>query len=114
MSASTTGLLRCAAAISGWIELPPPISSAMTARKATPRCSSTRATARAMVRLSVRCSWPTSGAPHVRHRRDPGVVLERVGRHQRDAMALGVEAAHVEEPEIRAPAPAGAEDPGAD
>ena len=52
--------------------------------------------------------------PHVRHRRDPVVVRERVGRHQRDAMALGVEAAHVEEPEIGAAAPAGAEDPGAD
>jgi hypothetical protein len=36
MSASTTGSSRCAAAISGWIELLPPISSDMTARNFQP------------------------------------------------------------------------------
>ena len=63
MSESITGRLRCAAAISGWIEFPPPISSDMIPRNLWPMCSSISATARAMVRLSVRRSWPTSGAP---------------------------------------------------
>ena len=35
-SASTTGRSKCAAAISGWIELPPPISSAIMARNRSP------------------------------------------------------------------------------
>ena len=33
MSQSITGRFRCAAAISGWIEFPPPISSDMIPRK---------------------------------------------------------------------------------
>src|SRR5438477_478330 len=42
---------------------PPPISKDMTARNLTPEYSSCIATARAMLRLSARRSWPTSGAP---------------------------------------------------
>ena len=63
MSLSITGRFRCAAAISGWIEFPPPISSDMIPRNSWPMWPSINSTARAMVRLSVRRSWPTSGAP---------------------------------------------------
>jgi hypothetical protein len=62
-SASTTGRASTAAAMKGWSALPPPISSAITARNFRPRYSSIIVTASAMVRGSVRRSWPTSGAP---------------------------------------------------
>ncbi len=62
-SASTTGRSSRAAAMKGWIELPPPISSDMTARNFRPRYSSIMVTASAIVFGSVRRSWPTSGAP---------------------------------------------------
>ena len=52
--------------------------------------------------------------PHVGHHRDPVVVGEIQRRDQFDAVPLGIEPPHVEEPEIRAAAAAGAEDPGAD
>ena len=62
-SASTTGFFRCAAASMGWMPLLPPISTDMIARNSRPRYSSIKVTARAMLRLSVRRSCPTSGAP---------------------------------------------------
>ena len=62
-SASTTGSPRCAAAIIGWMEFPPPISSDMIARNRLPVNSSINSTARATLRLSVSRSCPTSGAP---------------------------------------------------
>ena len=62
-SASTTGRSRRAAAMNGWMALPPPISSDMIAQKRRPRYSSIIVTARAIVCGSVRRSWPTSGAP---------------------------------------------------
>src|SRR5262249_32999555 len=62
-SASTTGSPSMAAAMKGWSELPPPISSDMTARNDWPITSSIIRTAWAMVCGSVRRSWPTSGAP---------------------------------------------------
>jgi len=52
--------------------------------------------------------------PHVRDDRDPGIVGQLERRHQLDPVPLGIEPAHVEEPEIGAAAAAGAEDPGAD
>ena len=62
-SASTTGRSIRAAAMKGWMELPPPISSDITARNFRPRYSSIIWTASAIVLGSVRRSWPTSGAP---------------------------------------------------
>jgi len=55
-SASTTGRSSRAAAMRGWIALPPPISSDMIARNRRPRYSSISVTARAIVRASVRRS----------------------------------------------------------
>ena len=52
--------------------------------------------------------------PHIRDHRHPILVGEVKGRHQHNTMPLGIEPAHVEEPEIGTPAAAGAEDPGAD
>ena len=52
--------------------------------------------------------------PHVRDDRHPIVVGEIERRHQLDPVPLGIEPAHVEEPEIRAAAAAGAEDPRPD
>ncbi len=49
--------------MNGWSELPPPISSDMTASNRQPRYSSIIRTASAIVRGSVSRSWPTSGAP---------------------------------------------------
>jgi hypothetical protein len=51
---------------------------------------------------------------HVRDGRDPIVVGEIVRLHQADSVPLGIESAHVEEPEIGAAAAARAEDPGSD
>ena len=48
-SASTTGLPSRAAAMNGWMALPPPISTDITARNVRPRYSSIIVTARAMV-----------------------------------------------------------------
>ena len=62
-SPSTTGRSSIAAAMKGWMELPPPISSDITARNFRPRYSSIMVTASAIVFGSVRRSWPTSGAP---------------------------------------------------
>ena len=50
----------------------------------------------------------------VRIHADPVGVIEIEGRHQLDPVPLGIKPAHVEEPEIRAPPAAGAEDPGPD
>src|SRR6516164_781563 len=47
----------------GWIDLPPPISSGIAARKSVPSSPSWISTARAMLRLSASRSWPTSRAP---------------------------------------------------
>ena len=52
--------------------------------------------------------------PHVGDDRDPVIVGQLQRRHQLDPMPLGIEAAHVEQPEIGAAAASGAEDPGAD
>jgi hypothetical protein len=57
---------------------------------------------------------PDQWRAHVGDDRDPVVVRQIERRHQRDPMPLGVEPAHVEQPEIGAAAAAGAEDPGAD
>src|SRR6266849_4953057 len=62
-SASMTGIPRCAAAISGWMALPPPISIDMTPRNRRPRYSCINSTALAVSRLSTSRSWLTSGAP---------------------------------------------------
>ena len=62
-SPSMTGRFIIAAAMNGWIELPPPISSDITARNFRSRYSSIIWTADAIVFGSVRRSWPTSGAP---------------------------------------------------
>ena len=51
---------------------------------------------------------------HVRHGGDPVVVGELGRRHELHAMALLVEGAHVQQPEIGAAAAAGAQHPGAD
>src|SRR6516162_10393279 len=94
--------------------LPPPISSDITARNFSPSRASWISTARAMLRLSARRSWPISGAPMFETTATQSLVGEVKGRHQLDTMPLGVEPAHVEEPGIRAATAAGAEDPGAD
>ena len=114
MSKSITGRLRCAAAISGWIEFPPPISSDMIPRN----CG-------AGVLLHQRHGAGDGAAvgqplladqrrAHVGHGGDPVVVQKLVRRHELHAMALLVEGAHVQKAEIGAAAAAGAQDPGAD
>jgi hypothetical protein len=55
-SASTTGRSSLAAAMKGWMALPPPISSDITARNLRPRYSSIMVTARAIIFGSVRRS----------------------------------------------------------
>ena len=55
-SPSTTGRFSSAAAMKGWMALPPPISSDMIARNGRPRYSSIMVTARAIVCGSVRRS----------------------------------------------------------
>jgi hypothetical protein len=57
---------------------------------------------------------PDQRRPHVRNHRDPVVVLEIERRHQFDPAPLGIKPAHVEEPEIRAPATPGPQDPRPD
>jgi hypothetical protein len=66
-SPSTTGRSSIAAPMKGWMELPPPISSDITARNFRPRYFSIMVMASAMVLGSVRRSWPTSGAPMLEH-----------------------------------------------
>jgi hypothetical protein len=51
---------------------------------------------------------------HIRDYRHPILIGEGERRQQRHAMSLGIESAHVEQPEVRAAAATRAEDPGAD
>ncbi len=114
MSASTTGNPRCAAAINGWMPLPPPISSDMTARNFCPSNSCWISTARAMLRLSASRSCPTSGAPMFDTTATQSSSPRSSGDITRHSMPLGIKPAHVQEPEIRAAAAAGAENPRPD
>ena len=71
-------------------------------------------TARAMVRLSVSRSCPTSGAPMLETAATQSSSSKLGRRHELHAMALLVEGAHVQQAEIGAAAAAGAQHPGAD
>ena len=63
LSASTTGRPISAATMKGCRPLPPPISSAMMARKRWPQYSSIMRTGLTAKCGSASRSWPTSGAP---------------------------------------------------
>ena len=114
MSESITGRFRCAAAISGWIEFPPPISSDMIPRNLWPVCSSISVDGAGDGAAVGQALLADQRRAHVRHGGDPVVVGELVRRHELHAMALLVEGAHVQQPEIGAAAAAGAQHPGAD
>ena len=114
MSLSITGRFRCAAAISGWIEFPPPISSDMIPRNSWPmwlfhqldRARDGAAVGQALL--------PDQRRAHVGHGGHPVVVGQLRRRHELHAMALLVEGAHVQQAEIGTAAAAGAQHPGAD
>ena len=108
IKAGSNGMPRCAAAISGWMALLPPISIDMTPRNRH--------------QLDGPRGQPAVDEPllahqrraHVGNDRDVVIVLERLRVHQGYARALAIEPAHVDEPVIRAAAAAGAQDPGTD
>ncbi len=86
----------------------------MTASNFRPLCFSISRAARVMVWLSVRRSWPTSGAPMLATTPTQSVIVEVGRRHQMHATAFLVEGPHVEQGQVRAAAAAGAQHPGAD
>ena len=113
-SASTTGILRWAAAISACVPLPPPISTDITARNLEAaefllhldRAGDVAAVGQAFL-TDQRC-------PHVGDDSDTIVIIKIQRRHQLHAVAFRVEPAQVEQAQIGAAAATGAENPGAD
>jgi len=75
------------------------------AAEGTARVLLMSATARAIGAAVSQPFLPDKGRAHVGDGGDPVVVGELVRRHQADAMAIGVESAHVEETQVGLPPP---------